>query len=201
MKKFLSVIIVVAVIIVGYALLTGGEDWKKGTQSFAVTYDHVPKDTKDWTISTAVKNDVLRTMNCSPLQGTGAYLPVDREKPMRCGVAKSKDGVVSAYVIGLGRPDGGTSYPDAMIVVFGNSGATIYTKVAKFPETEALANDKVAEFTATHTQAVIVPPDDNAKKLYADVEKIVTDAVRTPSVEVIDQMQKLKEIAENIKAD
>lgn len=199
MKKILVLAAVVIVVFVGYKLISGGDSWKTGAQTFNVSYDHVPKDTKDWTISTAVKNAIMKTKNCNALQGTGAYLPVDREKPMRCGVATGSDGTVSAYVIGLGRPEGGTSYPEGMIVVLHNSGATIYTKVAKFPETEAAANEKVAEFTATHEQAVIVPPDENAKKLYADVEKIVTDAVRLPTQEIIDAMAMLKEIAEDIK--
>jgi hypothetical protein len=171
----------------------------KGTVSATIAYDHIPSDLKDWTISTEAKNAIIASMSCAPLQGTGAYLPVDREKPMQCGVVKSPSGLVSAYVIGVGRPDSGTYYPASMILTLQETGATLLTKVAKFPVTEKLANEKVESFMKLHPQAVIWPPDANAKQLYIDVDEVVTSAVSTPIPEVTEGLAVLKTIAESVK--
>lgn len=169
-----------------------------GTVSAVIAYDHIPSGLKDWTISTAAKNAVISTQSCLPLQGTGVYLPIDTAKPMQCGIVTSEAGLVSAYLIGIGRPDGGTAYPESMILTFREENAAMLTKVADFPLAEEGANEKVDTFVDTHPSAVIWPPDDNAKVLYADVEQVVNEVVSTPSQEVIDGLALLKKIAETV---
>ncbi len=224
MKKLLPLFIVL-VLVGGYFLLTMDRvSWKtvqssalnlsflypvhsrlaadplKGTIATTIAYDHIPSGLRDWTISSAAKKAVVADMNCAPLRGTGVYLPIDGDKPMQCGVVKSPSGMVTAYIVGLGRPDNGTYYPESIILTFRDSEAAMLTKVAKFPLTEKMANEKVDTFTRLHPQAVIWPPDDNAKILYTDVEKVVTDAVSVPSEEVVAGMEVLRKISETVKA-
>ncbi len=177
---------------------TSGDEPLKGTIESIVAYDHVPGGIGDWTVSTAAKNAVIATMSCAPLTATGIYLPVDGSKPMQCGVVKSTDGLVSAYMVGIGHPFEGTAYPESAVITFRDTDAAILSKVVAFPITEDEANEKVDEFVATYPSAVIWPPDENAKVLYADVEAVVTEAVSTPSQEVIDGLADLKKIAETV---
>lgn len=177
-----------------------GDEPLKGTVESIVAYDHIPDGIGDWTLSTAAKNAVLATMSCAPLAATGVYLPVDGAKPMQCGVTKSADGLVSAYMIGIGHPFEGTAYPESAVITFREADAAVLSKVVDFPVTEDEANEKVDAFVATHPSAVIWPPDENAKVLYSDVEAVVTAAVSTPSQEVKDGLETLKKIAETVKA-
>lgn len=224
MKKILTIAVAILVIVALYFYITMDRvTWKtiqssklhvsflypvhstlaadplKGTESLVIAYDHIPKSTKDWTISSNAKREIISTMSCKPLLGTGTYLPIDMSKAMQCGVVKSTAGLVSVYLIGQGRPDGGTSYPASMMITLKDNEAAVLGKVAKFELTEKLANQKVQTFVRLHPKAVIWPPDDNAKQLYADVEKIVTTAVSTPSEEVVQGMETLRKIAETVK--
>jgi len=199
MKKILPILVVLAIVVAVFVYLSGrtGKLVVKA-QTINVAYDHVPKGLKDWTISLNAKNAIVSSLSCAPLQGTGAYLPVDRDRPMRCGVVRSSAGVVSAYVIGIGRPDNGTAYPQSMLVTLHASGATITTKIVPFPLIEKDANAKVDAFVKIHPKAVIWPPDDNAKKLYSEVEAVVTEAIRAPSIEVRTGMETLRAMAEGM---
>lgn len=172
----------------------------KGAVQATIVYDHIPTSPTDWTLSTRVKNEIIASMSCGPLRETGAYLPLDRDMPMRCGVVKSPDGLVSVYAIGVGRPNGGTSYPESMVLTLQDVHAAMLTKVVPFLETQKEANAKVADFTKAHPNAVIWPPDDNAKKLYSDVDQIVTRAISTPYDEVTAGIDTLRQIAISEKA-
>ncbi len=172
----------------------------KGTLSTLITYDQVPKTASGFYLSTAVKNAITASKSCAALMSSGAYLPVDRQKPMQCRVTKNGSGLVTVYVIGIGRPVGGTSYPESVLLVLKADKAVIMTKLVKFPATEKLANDRVQKFVAEHPHAVIAPPDVNAKKLYEDVDVIVINAVVAPSLEVAMNMEQLGKMALSVEA-
>lgn len=167
----------------------------KNARQDTIVYDHTPSDPTDWTISTAVKNDIIRTLSCAPLRETGAYLPIDRDQPMQCGVVKSPSGLVSVYAIGVGRPDGGTSYPASMVLTLQDAHAAMLTKIVSFTQTQKEANEQVAAFTKAYPNAVIWPPDDNAQKLYDAVDAIVVKAISQPYDEVSQGMTTLRTIA------
>jgi hypothetical protein len=225
MKKILPLVVLVLIVVAGiYYFSMDRVNWKtvtsstlnlsftypvhssmsadplKGTVSTVIAYDHNPTNPKDWTIYSNVKKAIIANMNCEPLLGSGVFLPIDTSKPLQCGVSKSAAGLVSVYLIGLGRPDNGTSYPESMILTLKDSNAAMITKIVKFPETEKLANEKVTTFTHLHPQAVIWPPDDNAKKMYSDVEAVVTKSVSDPSAEVVSGIELLRKISETMKS-
>ncbi len=220
MKKLLPLAIIVVVALGFYYLSMDKVTWKtvtsstlnlsfmypvhskqaadplKGTVSFTIAYDHVPTNPRDWMVTTDAKKAVLATMKCDPIRGSGAYLPVDTDKPMQCGVVKSPSGLVSVYMVGVGRPDNGTAYPESLILTLKDNEVAALAKVAKFTATEKIANEAVTTFTHVHPQAVIWPPDENAKKLYSDVDDIVIAAVSKPVQEVVDGLALLRRIAE-----
>jgi len=177
-----------------------GNDPLKGSVQTIIRYDHTPASPTDWTVSTGVKNEIISTMSCAPLKETGAYLPLDRDQPMQCGVTKSPSGLVTVYAIGVGRPDGGTSYPGSMVLTLTDAHAAMLTKVVSFQETQKEANTAVRAFTKAHPNAVIWPPDENAQKLYDQVNAIVVKAISTPYDEVRQGIATLRTIAISEKA-
>ncbi len=224
MKKLLALVVLIVIVVAAYFLLTmDSVGWKsvsdsvlhlsfqypvhsqmsadplKGTQSKVIMYDQAPKGVGDWTVSTSIKNAVTASMSCNPLLGSGVYLPVDTTKTMQCGVVVGSGGLVSVYAVGLGHPFEGTAFPESMMLTFKDTEADVLSKVAKFTAIEKEANDAVQVFTTSHPQAVIWPPDANAKKLYDQIDDIVSKAVAAPVKEVRDAMQLMQSIAGSVK--
>ncbi|HVW66902.1 MAG TPA: hypothetical protein VHA78_04205 [Candidatus Peribacteraceae bacterium] len=183
-----------------YPVHSSYSDPLKGTMQTTILYDHPPANPTDWTITTAIKNKIIATMSCAPLKETGAYLPLDRDMPMQCGVVKSPSGLVSVYAVGVGRPNGGTSYPESMVLTLEDAHAAMLTKVVPFTETQKEANEQVKAFTKAYPNAVIWPPDDNAQKLYDAVDQIVIKAISQPYDEVTAGIDTLRKIAVSEKA-
>lgn len=171
------------------------DDPFKGTVATTVSYDHVPAGLTDWTLSKAARDQIVASLQCDPLKQAGAYLPVDRDKPMQCIAVKNAKGFVTVAVIGMGRPQQGTYYPESMLLFLHETNVGVLTKVGGFPILQKRVNETVQDFTQTYPQTVIWPPDENAKKLYDDVEKMVSDDVSQPSVEMQEQLELLKQIA------
>lgn len=225
MKTFLAIVLLLAAAVgAGFYVLQDRVEWKlvtanelgirlmypvhsryaatplKGTVTALLAYDKAPATATGAFLSSSVKDAITSSKSCAALMSAGAYLPLDREKPMQCRVVQNAEGLVTVYAVGIGRPAGGTSYPESMLLVLKADAAVLMSKLVAFDATEKLANDRVQKFVAEHPKAVIVPPDQNAKKLYEDVDVIVINAVVAPSLEIATNMEQLGKMALSVEA-
>lgn len=172
-----------------------------GTNMFASNfqYHQTSKNIDDWTITTAIRDALLKNPTCDILKDKRVYLPVDTRKRMHCTVVRADASEVVIAAIGYGIPDAAMDFLQSMIVILRPKDVVLMTGVTPFPRTHDAIQAMTDTFPASHPKLPVPAwPNRGFHFLAIDVRTYLETQLNPPSLEVTANQEQLLGIARSI---